>query len=299
MHGPEHVLVHRLRAIVFINHLILLAGISRTPVALEDWGIAFEARVGLLGANGWERGKWRRYLHGILPIKRLRAALIGEFPALADVLVNPLWKVLRMLEVSSGECGSLLPRLTVDGKPLHGRNRPRLQRRLSSADWQDLVFWLVMLTHDADDAQKYRWARAFVQARLLGCLYLICVQPEFIGAERLVYQLLDHLFHQQCLAAVQGWPVNAEKFEESVRLFRRFPRWLMQRFYLEGELEFNFFFADPQGFEAASWGFALYWDADWHRRVLTSKEQRYLSPTLRLNLKGMPCHRSQRPRTSG
>lgn len=285
--------IHRLMSIIFINHLILLAGISRTAPALENWGKAFEERIGLLGANGWEPGKWARYLKGVLPTKKLRTALIEEFPGLEEVLRNPLWKVLRALGRWGDYGESLIKRLTVDGKPLHGKHRTRLQRRMSTADWQDLVFLLVILADEPDDLNKYRWARKFVEERFYGFLYLVCAQRELIGAEQLLYQVLNEFFDKKRVIAVPGWPVSAEQFEIDVRRLRRFPRWLMQRFHLEGELSVNFLFSDPEGFEAVQWGYAVYWDADWRRRVLTSKENRYLYPPLHLSLKGMQSSRKR------
>ena len=291
--SPVHRLAHRLKAIVFINQLIFLAGISRTPAALECWGVTFEARLGLIGPDGGEPGKWRNYLTGVLPKGKLRTALINEFPVLDEVLDNPLWAVLHLLEVSSDHGKTLVMQLRLHDKPLHGLQRPRLQRRITTADWRDLGFWLVILAGDLD---KYRWAREFVKARFMVYLHLICVQREFTGAAKWLYPLLDYHFREGHLVSMEWWPVNTEKFENYVRLFRGFPRYLMKQVQIEGELALGFFWADPEGFAAVSSGYGLYWDADWNRRVLTSKEKRYLSPPLQISLEGLPADGKRRRR---
>jgi hypothetical protein len=293
--SPLHRLAEQLKAIVFINQLIFLAGISRTQAALESWGVAFEARRGLIGPGGGEPGKWRKYLTGVMPQGELRSALINEFPELQEVLNNSLWEVLHLLEVSSDHGKTLVMQLKLHGKPLHGLQRPRLQRRITAAYWQDLGFWLVILAGDLD---KYRWAREFVKARFNAYLHLICVQREFAGAAKWLYPLLDYHFHEGHLASMAGWPVSTEKFENDVCLFRGFPRWLMKRVHLEGELELGFFWADLEGFDAVSYGFGLYWDADWNRRELTSKERRYLSPPLKISLEGLPADGKRRRRSA-
>jgi hypothetical protein len=295
MTSPVHLLAHRLKAIIFINQLIILAGISRTPAALECWGVAFEERLGLIGPGGGEPGKWRNYLSGVLPQGKLRSALIYEFPALEEVLNNPLWAVLHSLDVSSDHGKTLVMQLRLHDKPLHGLQRPRLQRRITAAYWQDLGYWLVIL---AGAIEKYRWAREFMRERFFVYLHLICVQPEFTGAAKWLHPLLDYHFGQGHLAPLAGWPLSTEKFENNVRLFRGFPRRLMKWVHIEGELELGFFCADPEGFEVVRFGYGLYWDADWNRRVLTAKEKRYLSPPLQISLEGLPADGNRRRRSA-
>lgn len=293
MTSPEHRLANQLRAIVFINHLIPLAKCGRRPCALERWGEAFEVRVGLVRPGGGYTNKWKRYLQGVMPEPKLQTALIAEFPVLEEVLNNPLWEVLRLLEVSSDHGKTLVMQLRLHGKPLHGLQRPRLQRRITTADWRDLGFWLVILAGDFD---KYRWAREFVQARFMVYLHLICVQREFAGAAKWLYPLLDYHLRKGHLVSMEWWPVNTEKFENDVRLFHGFPRWLMKRVHIEGELQLGFFCADPEASEAVRLGYGLYWDADWNRRVLTAKEKRYLSPPLQISLEGLPSDGKRRRR---
>ncbi|MNP46829.1 hypothetical protein D3C76_1408540 [compost metagenome] len=93
-----------------------------------------------------------------------------------------------------------------------------------------------------------------------------------------------------------GWPDSTEKFTRNVCLFRGFPRWLMKQVHMEGGLELGFFCADLEGFEAMSFGYCVYWNANWNRRVLTSKEKRYLSPALQISLEGIPADGKRRPR---
>lgn len=293
MTSPVHRLAHQLRAIVFINQLIFLAGISRTPAALERWGVAFEARRGLVGPGGGDSRKWRNYLDGVLPQTALRTALIEEFPELQKALDNPLWEVLQVLEVSRDHGKTLVAQLRLHDKPLHGLQRPRLQRRITAAYWQDLGFWLVILAGDLD---KYRWAREFVQARLIVYLHLICVQREFTGASKWLHPLLDYHFREGHLPSLAGWPVSTEAFDIQLRGFRALPRYVMKKAGIQGELELGFFWKDPEGFEVVRFGYGLYWDANWNRRVLTSKEQRYLSPPLQISLVGIPADSKRRRR---
>ncbi|MFJ2692127.1 hypothetical protein [Pseudomonas sp. NPDC087336] len=273
-------LVEQLKAIVFINHLILLAKCRRNPSALERWGEAFEVRAGLVRPGGGFTNKWKRYLQGVMPEPKLQTALIAEFPMLKQVLDNPLWEILRLLEVSSDYGRTLVTQLKLHGKSLHGLQRRRLQRRITAAYWQDLGFWLVIL---AGAVEKYRWAREFMRERFFVYLLLICVQPEFSGAQKWLYPLLDYHFREGHLPSI-GWPVSAEAFDIQLRGFRVLPRQLMKIAGIQGELELGFFCKDSEGFEAVNYGYGLYWDADWNRRVLTSKEMRYLSPTLQINL---------------
>ncbi|MDR6607441.1 hypothetical protein [Pseudomonas synxantha] len=283
MANPIHRLAEQLKAIVFINQLILLAKCGRNPSALERWGEAFEVRVGLVRPGGGYTNKWKKYLQGVMPEPKLQTALIAEFPMLKQVLDNPLWEVLRLLEVSSDHGRTLVNQLRLHGKPLHGLQRPRLQRRITAAYWQDLGFWLVIL---AGAVEKYRWAREFMRERFFVYLYLICVQPEFTGAQKWLYPLLDYHFREGHLPSI-AWPVSAGAFDIQLRGFRVLPRWLMKKGGIQGVLELGFFCEDPEGFEAVSYGYGLYWDADWNRRVLTSKEMRYLSPTLQISLEGI------------
>lgn len=283
MANHEHRLADQLKAIVFINHLILLAKCGRNPSALERWGEAFEVRVGLFRPGGGYTNKWKRYLQGVMPEPKVQTALIAEFPMLKQVLDNPLWEILRLLEVSSDHGRTLVNQLRLHGKPLHGLQRPRLQRRITAAYWQDLGFWLVIL---AGAVEKYRWAREFMRERFFVYLHLICVQPEFTGAQKWLYPLLDYHFREGHLPSIT-WPVSAEAFDIQLRGFRVLPRRLMKMAGIQGVLELGFFCEDPEGFEAVSYGYGLYWDADWNRRVLTSKEMRYLSPTLQISLEGI------------
>jgi hypothetical protein len=294
MASSVHSIAHRLKAIVFINQLIFLAGISRSPAALQCWGVAFEERLGLIGPGGGEPGKWRSYLTGVLPKGELRSALINEFPALEEVLNNPLWAVLHLLEVSSDHGKTLVMQLRLHGKPLHGLQRPRLQRRITAAYWQDLGFWLVILAGAVD---KYRWAREFMRERFFVYFHLICVQPEFTGAQKWLYQLLDYHFREGHLPSIT-WPVSAEAFDIELRGFRVLPRGLMKMAGIQGELQFGFFCADQEGFEVASYGYGVYWDADWNRRVLTAKEKRYLSPPLQISLEGFTADGKCRRRSA-
>lgn len=292
MTSTEHCLAHALRAIVFINCLILLAGFEGTPANLERWGEAFEVRVGLDRPGGGFTGKWRKYLKGVMPESKLQTALIAEFPMLKQVLDNPLWEVLQQLEVSSDHGRTLVSQLRLDGKPLHGLHRKRLQRRISTAHWQDLVWWLVILASDVD---KYIWARNFVRERFIAHLHLICVQPEFAGAIKWLYPLLDHHFREGHLALVAGWPVSVEIFARHSHALRFLPRTVMQLGHIEREkIKFGFLCADPDGVEAMSFGFGFYWDVDWNRRELTPRELRYLSPPLQISLEGIKtdskCH---------
>lgn len=291
--SPLHRLAHRLKAIVFINQLIFLAGTSRTPAALECWGVAFEERMKLIGPGGGEPGKWKNYLSGVLPKGELRSALINEFPSLEEVLHNPLWEILRLLEVPSDYVKTLVAQLRLDGKPLHGLHRVRLQRRISTAVWRDLWIWLVILACDLD---KYRWASKFVQERLSGYLHLICVQREFAGATKWLYPLLDYHFRKGHLPLIAGWPVNTEAFDRQLHTLQLLPRLAIDVAHMEGELELGFFCADPEGFEAMSFGYCFYWDANWNRRVLTSKEKRYLFPTLQIRLEGIQTEGRRQPR---
>mgnify|MGYP001121315618 CR=1 FL=1 len=284
MTSPEHRLANQLRATVFINHLILLVKCDRNPAALERWGEAFEVRMGLVGPGGGGTGKWKNYLKGVLPEKELRYALIEELPLLKEVLYNPLWEVLRGLELSTDHGKTLVTQLRLHGKPLHGLHRPRLQRRITTADWRDLGFWLVILASELD---KYRWAREFVQERFSVYLHLICVQREFAGATKWLYPLLDYHFREGHLRSIAGWPVSAEAFDRQVHTLRILPRLAMDVAHMEGELELGFFCADREGFEAMRFGYCLYWDANWNRRVLTPKEKRYLSPALQISLDGV------------
>lgn len=284
MISPEHSLAHELRAIVFINQVILLANCGRAPANLERWGEAFEVRVGLIRLGGGFTKKWRRFLQGVMPEPKLQAALIAEFPVLEEVLNNPLWEVLRLLEVSSDHGRTLVGQLRLHGKPLHGLHRTRLQRRISAACWQDLGFWLVIL---AGDVEKYRWARNFLQQRFSIYLGLICVQREFAGVTKWLYPLLDYHFREGHLPLITGWPDSSEAFARQIRALQLLPRAMMQFAHIEGELQIGLLCADPDGFEAMSFGYGFYWDADWNRRVLTSKEMRYLSPPLQISLEGI------------
>lgn len=280
-----HDVAHLLKAIVFINHVIIFAGCGRSPCALERWGEAFEIRKGTVGLGGGGTGKWRRYLKGRLPKGKLLNALIDEFPALAQVLNNPLWEVLRELEESADHGRSLVRRLRMDGTPLTGRRLKRLQRRVSTADWQDLGFWLVIL---ASEPTQNRAVLAFMKRRFVPYLFLICVQPCFVGAETLLYPLLDQLFREGHLALVEGWPGNNRSFIRCLRRLQRLPRSAVRKAGIEGNVHIGFFIADLEGAQWASSGYGLYWDLSWNRMALTPKEKRFLWPPLMISLEKIP-----------
>jgi hypothetical protein len=276
---------HQLKAIVFINHVIMLAGCPRSACSIEQWGEAFEIRKGIVGPGGGGTGKWRRYLKGRLPRGKLLNALIDEFPVLAQVLNNPLWEVLRELEEADDHGRSLVRRLKMDGTPLSVRRLKRLQRRISTADWQDLGFWLVIL---ATEPTQNRPVLAFMQTRFVSYLFLISVQPCFVGAETLLYPLLDQHFREGHLALVERWPGNNRLFIRCLRRLQRLPRSAVLKAGIEGDGHIGFFIADPEGAQWASSGYGFYWDLNWNRVALTPKEKRFLWPPLMIGLEKIP-----------
>lgn len=285
----------RLRAIVFINCLILEVRCGRHPAELERWGEAFEVRKNLVGPGGGWTGKWPRFLTGVLPAEHLRAALIEEYPVLAEVLNHPLWAVLRQLENSGSEQDHWVEQIRLYDRPLSWRHFAPLQRRLSTANWQDLVFLLVIL---ASRLPNHRRVREFVQERFVAFIYLVSVQPEFAGAERLLYQVLDHHFCAGHLTPVAVWPDNVEGFARSLRGLRGLPRLAMQilRINDDAAVSVGILCADAEGFNWARLGYGFYWDPEWHRRNLPAKEKRYISPPFVLRFEG-PLLENKRLRT--
>lgn len=155
---------------------------------------------------------------------------------------------------------------------------------------------LVILASDVD---KYSWARNFVRERFIVYLHLICVQPEFAGAIKWLYPLLDHHFREGHLALVAGWPVSVEIFARHSHSLRFLPRTVMELGHIEREkFKFGFLCADPEGVEAMSFGFGFYWDVDWNRRELTPRELRYFTPTLQISLEGIQTDSKRRRRTA-
>jgi hypothetical protein len=281
-----HQVTRQLLAITFINHVVAAADCGRRPAEVERWGEAFEAEI--LGIIRDEpNGKWKRYLRGVLPAQPLRAALVRTFPILAEVLGNPLWRVLRLLEDGSARHETLVEQLRLDGKPLQRRNLKRLQRCVSNADWRDLVFLLVIL---ASRSPSYQYAREFVQERFDVFVLLLCVQPEFADTEERLYQVLDHHFRAGHLAHVKGWRASASEFMHDVERMHWAPRRLLQLMHLDvppEEVNFSFLFADPEGREWLEEGYGFYWDANWRRRVLSRKEKQVMYPPIIMHIEGI------------
>lgn len=277
---------HQILAITFINHVVLATDCGRRPGDVERWGEAFEADI--LGSTRDEpNGKWKRYLRGVLPAQSLRAALVRTFPILGEVLGNPLWRVLRLLEDGSARHETLVEQLRLDGKPLQRRHLKRLKRCVSTADWRDLVFLLVIL---ASRSPSYLYAREFVQERFVVFVLLLCVQPEFADTEERLYQVLDHHFRAGHLAPVNGWRASASEFMQDVERLHRVPRRLMQLMHNDGppeEVHFSFVYADPEGFRWLQEGYGFYWDATWRRRVLSRKEIQVMYPPIIMHIEGM------------
>ncbi|MNC16882.1 hypothetical protein D3C81_659220 [compost metagenome] len=277
---------HELLAITFINHLIVAAGCGRRPVDVERWGEAFEADT--LGITRDEpNGKWKRFLLGVLPSEPLRGALVRAFPILAEVLGNPLWSVLRLLKDGSARRETLVEQLRLDGRPLQRRHLKRLQRRVSNADWRDLVFLLVIL---ASRSPSYLYAREFVQERFVAFVLLLCVQTEFADAEERLYQVLDHHFRAGHLAHVKGWRASASEFMRDVERLHGVPRRLMQLAHIDvppEEVCFAFVCADTEGFGWLQAGYGFYWDAEWRRRSLSRKEKQVMYPPIVMHIEGI------------
>jgi len=279
-------ITHQLLAIIFFNHVVLAANCGRRPVEVERWGEAFEADT--LGITRDEpNGKWKRFLRGVFPDDPLRAALVRRFPLLSEVLGNPLWSVLRLLADGSARYETLVEQLRLDGKPLQRRHLKRLQRCLSTADWRDLVFLLVIL---GSRSPSYLYAREFVQKRFLVFVLILCVQPEFAGAEERLYQVLDHHFRAGRLAHVKDWPATASEFMHDVEGLHKLPRILMQLVDIDvpsEEVCFAFLWADAEGFGWLQHGYGFNRDAGWRRRILSRKEKQVMYPPIIMHIEGI------------
>lgn len=278
-------IAHKIQAIVFINHVIMFAGCGALPADLERWGEAFESKKGLTSPGGGFTGKWRRFLQGRLPQGKLRSALIDEFPRLQEVLDNPLWKILRALEDSPDHGSSLMATLTVDGTPLSVRRFKRLQRRITTADWQDLGYWLVIL---ASQHSRDAWARELMHKRFMAYLLLVCAQSAFSNVETWLYPLLDQHFRESHLAPVASWPANLSNFRILLRAFKLLPHWSMRLAEIPaedaGKVEYGFIVGDEEGGQWAQSGYCFYFDVNFNRLELKPKDQRYLSPLLNIRL---------------
>jgi hypothetical protein len=237
---PYRKAINRVRAIVFINTLIIAAKIKREPSSLMRWGQDFERQF--LGFRCDDPSmKWRRYLRGVLVAPGLRAALCKRFTIVFMVLINPLWGVLFQLEAFSHELDKLL-RLgagKLEWRKLHERNR-RIRERLAGSiqsddhyldkcslkhwqpiaysDWGCLCFALVILWSRSSrlEAQRVWLSRRFSQIFLL-----VCLHPEMTGATRLLFQIVDRLIRQVVLCPVRGWPSSLQQFKRRLKNLRR------------------------------------------------------------------------------
>jgi hypothetical protein len=265
--------ISRLRAIVFINCLIIFAKIKRDPCALKRWGQAFEREVGFTCDE--QSAKWRRFLRGALVAPYLRAALCKRFFGCALVLISPLWEVLARLEgaalvldrLDSGNMDhSILTqvrhvrcKLDTLAQSIRFNDQPLAERSLrafkpcTAGFWPNLGFLLAILASRSSDAETLRtWlSRHFTLIFLLTCL-----APGLQGTTRFLFQIVDRLIRRDILCPVHAWPTSVQRFKRSLKNLSKLMRKLRRHHVRMTEDDalsvIHAFFTDPDNEVALS-----------------------------------------------
>ena len=160
--------IHRVRAIIFINTLIVSANIKRDHTVLTCWGHHFEKQDIDPRCNDLSV-KWRSYLRGVLVGTYLRVKLCKRFVRLFFVMINPLWVVLFHLELFTHKFAtlvrlgsgrrerralarryrdkreSLVKKITIGDQYLSESSLKSLSRVLFAGGWQRLAFSLAII----------------------------------------------------------------------------------------------------------------------------------------------------------
>ncbi|VVO09545.1 hypothetical protein PS712_03343 [Pseudomonas fluorescens] len=246
-----HKTIHRIQAIVFTNQWIMAAKLARNAPALKRWCERFE--------HGYERQvdplsrKYAGYLRGVMVEAYLRLLLCKRFVILIMVLGNPLWRVLRRLEGTARKLDQLAQddrfdkglrlRVKLENKVFHPLDRlafyiregkfPETGHPLKSmeqyanGDWRCLA---ILLAVHASRSVRYQAQRDWLSRHFTLAFMLICLQPELMGATRLMFQVVDHLIRQHVLAPVWAWPRSRSQFKRRLKQLREQVRKLQCRF---------------------------------------------------------------------
>lgn len=241
--------IHRVRAIIFINTLIVSVGIKRHPAVLTRWGHHFEKQDIDPVCNDLSV-KWRRFLRGVLVGTYLRVKLCKRFVRLFFVMINPLWVVLFHLELFTHKFAALVrlgsgarerralarryrdkretlvATIRIGDQDLSKASLKSLSQVLFVGGWQRLAFSLAIIA-----SRSLRWEahRTWLHRRFSVIFLLACLHPEMTGATRLLYQVIDHLIRQGMLCPPRAWPKSLHEFTRRLSNLRRLVRKLQRQ----------------------------------------------------------------------
>lgn len=236
---PFRQAIHHIRALVFMDSVIIAAKLKRKPSVLKRYGLNFEQEI--MGRSCDEPSvKWGRFLRGVLVGSQVRAALCKCFTLLFLTLTNPLWSVLFRLEGVSHDFEKTLRHNAVElsQRKLDARIRRRLERLvdsvrindrpvtecslkplqwLATGSWSSLSLLLVLL---ASRSRRFEAQRDWLSRRFTLIFFLACLNPEWKSASRLLFEVVDHLMRRHIVGPVQAWPSSLHQFKRRLKNLR-------------------------------------------------------------------------------
>lgn len=247
-----HQNIHRIQAIVFTNRWIMAAKIARNTAALKQWCENFEREDYGRLVDPLSK-KCAGYLRGVRVEAYLRLLLCKRFFILTMVLINPIWGLLRRLNGAARELDQLAQDDAIDADP---RLRRKLENKAfhpldmlafhiregkfpetghplksvepyTNGDWR--CFAILLAVH-ASRSTRFQTQRDWLSRRFALAFMLICLQPELMGATRLMFQVVDHLIRQGVLASVWAWPRSLSQFKRWLKQLREQVRKLQYRY---------------------------------------------------------------------
>lgn len=216
-------LVARLQGAVIAHTLASLVDCPHTAAGLARWCIGWRRHHHPTGPQpGDWLLMWEGYLRGRPLVGWYQAELVSDFPALREVLDNPLWLVLRTLWERHHPTTTLEFQLQVTrgGQPcMFPMNEGAAMRRLCGCpDWRDLGIVLAIL-----GAGSVRWSSygRWLCKHVMTYLELVCLaEPGCFVRERL-YELLDALYRRHSFGEIERWPDSFSGFEQRCQAWVR------------------------------------------------------------------------------
>lgn len=216
-------LVARLQGAVTAHTLASLVGCPRTAAGMAQWCIAWRRRHHPTGPQpvDWVQ-MWDGYLQGRPLVGWYRAELVSDFPALHEVLDNPLWLVLCALWERPHQINELEPCLhvTTAGQPcMFPMNEDAAMRRLCGCpDWRDLGIVLAILA-----SHSIRWSshRRWLCKHVVTYLELVCLSEPGCFVREQLFELLDALYQRHRFGEVEQWPDSFSSFDQGCQAWAR------------------------------------------------------------------------------
>lgn len=224
-------LIRRLRGCVFAHSLCRSFGCPHNKWALARCGFAWSHKRHPEVSSA-RNNKWLRLLEGSeLRDNRRMKELLLDFPALWSVRSNSLWVVLSTLWDKHHHTDQLAQTLKLKNGFLLPTNLPFLMRRLCGCpDWCNLGCVLALL---GSTSKQFAPHRAWLRARFLTYLILVCMAEPCCFVREPLYELLNALY-KRGFFELDDWPSDFAAFEQACQVFSHYGNWMRHQGWISG-----------------------------------------------------------------